>query len=168
MTEIADCMNDLNTGAVWRGRNARTRLAKISSVSEETVRFYIWDSQGTEEERDAWSLGKVMKIDDFLKIFEYASEHVINNVREHDKTAYLAERALSKILDLMTDREEALDLLTTYTKLVRRRAGYDVVTHEWDEGCAGVGCCADTAEMGGDMLIDQTSLTAEEIEGLTA
>lgn len=52
---------------------------------------------------------------------------------EARETAVLAERALSKILDLMTDREEALDLLTAYTKLVRRRAGYDILTHEWDE-----------------------------------
>lgn len=96
------------------------------------------------------------------------TESCAETKREARETAVLAERALSKILDLMTDREEALDLLTAYTKLVRRRAGYDILTHEWDEGCAGVGCCADTAEMGGSMLIDETALSADEIRKLTA
>lgn len=43
-----------------------------------------------------------------------------------------------------------------------------MLTHEWDEGCAGTGCCADTAEKAGDFLVDENKITADELKEMVA
>jgi hypothetical protein len=176
MIEIASCMNDLTQGAVWRGKHAHTRLAKISSVwfqkATDTwcVGFHIWDSQGTKEERDGWKTSKVLSEADFREIFVYAEHHVLNNAREAEKTKYLTSRVLAEISNRFDSelRAEGMELAKQLVTLAKRAAGYEIALHDWDEGCVGSGCCADTADMGGDLLIDQNFLTAEEIQALLA
>lgn len=176
MIEIATCLNDLATDAVWVAKGKHTRFAKISSVwsgkdkgvKTVCVGFYLWDSQGTEEEQEAWKIGKVMTEAEFTATFEYARYCVLNEAREAKKVDYYISRTLSDLSDCMdTDlRAEGRELLKRLVKLAKLSAGYDVLKHEWDEGCAGTGCCADTADMAGGMLVDDNALDAGEIKSI--
>ncbi len=174
MIEIATCLNDLAKDAVWSTKGNYTRFAKISSVWEQNVKgaktvcvgFYLWDSQGTEDEREAWKVGKVMAKADFLDTFEYARFYVLNEAREAEKVDYYISRTLSELSNCMDveQRAEGRELAKRLVKLAKLSAGYDVLKHEWDEGCAGVGCCADTADMAGGMLVDDNALSKDEID----
>jgi len=168
MIEIDSRFEDFAQGAVWQGKNARSRLAKIHRIwwsGDETrnVGYYVWDHNGLKDEREAWKVGLVRSEADFREVFQYAENHALNYAHERDKTKALMERVSSQLLDLSEHREAALGLLEAYATLVRREAGYQIALHDWDEGCVGVGCCADTADMGGDLLIDQNFLKAETI-----
>ncbi len=169
MIEIATCLIDLAEGAVWQVEGKWTRLAKIHRVwglgDETSVGFYLWDTQGTEAERNAWTQGQVMKASEFQETFSYARLHVLNEAREALKVDHYISRTLSDLGDLMEAefKAEGRELAERLIKLAKLRAGYDVLAHEWNEGCAGVGCCADTAEEAGDMLVADNGLEKDEI-----
>lgn len=174
MIEIATCMNDLAEGAVWQAKEKRSRAVRISSVWKQgettCVGFRIWDTQGTAEEREAWEVGQVLSREDFEAEYVYAEHHHLNNERQSAKNDYLISRLLSDISDCfeVESRREGRELVKKLQTLTKRQAGYQILAHEWDEGCVGSGCCADTADMGGDLLVDENSLTDEEIKDLTA
>lgn len=172
MIEIATCMNDLAEGAVWghktqRGRVVRLRSVWVGANKVKGVGFDIWDY---ELKGLAWETNATMDAEKFRDEYVYLEHHTLNAGREAEKNAYMTERAISRISDCFAveQRAEGLGLLKTLQTLMRRQAGYEITSHEWDEGCVGVGCCADTAEMAGDMLLDNHTLTADEIKDLLA
>lgn len=171
MIEIATCMNDLSKGAVWVRKTNAYKVVRLVSVwltgngNDKAVGFEIWDSRSDVE---AWSTSATMDADAFEAEYKYAKGHVLNEAREAEKVKHVMNETLSKLSNCMDVelRAEGRELLKTLVKLSKLSAGYDVLTHEWDEGCVGSGCCADTAEMAGDFLVDENSLTDDEIQSL--
>lgn len=163
MIEHSAFEHNVHDGTVWHSKENSALLVCIKRVWPQRqddgtyktlVGVYLWDV-AKQHPNDAWINGRVMSRDDFEAEFEYSVHHFMNDERETRRTAYLADRALSQLLDLAEDREKALNLMTAYTMLVRRRAGYEVLASVEDD-----------KEIAGAELVDSGELSAEQIEEL--
>lgn len=170
MIEYSDFENDVVKGAVWRSKTKTTcevRIRMVWTGADDTARvsFDIWDR--SDNTVAAWEKNGGTELEALLAEYEYARFHVLNEAREGAKVAYAIERTLSDLSDCMDveARMEGRELAKRLVKLAKLSAGYDVLTHEWDEGCAGVGCCADTAEKAGDFLVDEYGVSEDELKG---
>lgn len=138
---------------VWDAHNELHGLDALPSVT-----FEVWDTHEVHEV--PWDRTSTLLRETFEKRYCYLAGHVLNTeieLAEAQQMLNAASRTVTDALTAIIGSDGAIKAVDLLVNVARREAALRIAAHDWNEGCAGVGCCADTPDMASDLIMTELS-----------